>query len=220
MKVSTINEAWNTANEIFPTDYTKNERTSAAAGYDIYESTVEGCNAWISDLGNRLEINLDNGKTISIWIEAETPAETEKTPVETVERDRKTETTITLESVTTHTTTGEETTTTREARLTLSSETALKDVAHFESEARRLIRAARAAKNRGDVVTVILSKGSYCFTDWDDLKQTRFEMWEAYGDAITADGVHLTPSEKYNDCLEHDMRITGDRGETLYELTI
>lgn len=219
MKVNTINEAWNAANEIFPTDYIKNDRASAAGGYDIYESTLEGCRAWISDLGNRLEINLDNGKTINIWIEPETPTEPEKTPTEPTRTARNTETTITLESVITHTAVGEETTTRREARLNLSSETVLKDVATFESDARRLVKNARAAKNRGDVVTVILTKARYTFPNGGGLKQETFEMWEAYGDAITCDGVHLNPSEKYNADPGHDMWITGSRGEILYEIT-
>ena len=41
------------------------------AGYDIYHSTASGVNAWISDLGDRLEVNLENGETVSIWIDEE-----------------------------------------------------------------------------------------------------------------------------------------------------
>ena len=69
MKVTNRQEAWNKADEIFPTDYIKNERYSVEAGYDIYTSTADGVNAWISDLGNRLEINLATGETVNIWIE-------------------------------------------------------------------------------------------------------------------------------------------------------
>ena len=36
MKVNSKQEAWRNADEIFPTDYVKNERVSKAAGYDIY----------------------------------------------------------------------------------------------------------------------------------------------------------------------------------------
>lgn len=71
MKVKSIKEAWATADEIFPTDYTKDESASTSAGYDIYRSTASGSNAWISDLGDRLEINLDTGRTVNIWIEQE-----------------------------------------------------------------------------------------------------------------------------------------------------
>lgn len=68
MRTNTRERAWTIANEVFPTDYMKNETRSKRAGYDIYESTAEGVYAWISDLGNRLEVNLDNGTTITIWI--------------------------------------------------------------------------------------------------------------------------------------------------------
>lgn len=71
MKTNTRERAWTIANEVFPTDYMKNETRSKRAGYDIYESTAEGVSAWISDLGDRLEVNLDNGTTITIWINEE-----------------------------------------------------------------------------------------------------------------------------------------------------
>ena len=80
MKATSRAEAWQMANEIFPTDYMKDEGASSRAGYDIYRNgggwclhPIENYNQWISDLGNRLEINLDNGKTINIWIEIPKP---------------------------------------------------------------------------------------------------------------------------------------------------
>ena len=72
MKVKSKQEAWNKVDEIFPTDYIKDEVKSERTGYDIYYSTADGVNAWISDLGDRLEVNLANGKTFNIWLE-ETP---------------------------------------------------------------------------------------------------------------------------------------------------
>ena len=69
MKVESRREAWAKANVIFPTDYVKDEVRSEKAGYNIYYSTKQNTNAWISDLGNRLEINLETGETINIWIE-------------------------------------------------------------------------------------------------------------------------------------------------------
>lgn len=63
--------AWEKADIIFPTDYAKDERRSERAGYDIYYSTAQGVNAWISDLEDRLEINLENGETVNIFIEDE-----------------------------------------------------------------------------------------------------------------------------------------------------
>lgn len=70
MKVSSIQEAWKKADEIFPTDYEKDEGSSELAGYPIYRSTAEGHHYdCICDLGNRLEVNLGNGKIENIWIE-------------------------------------------------------------------------------------------------------------------------------------------------------
>lgn len=71
MKVNSKKQAWEKANELFPTDYLKDEERSNKAGYDIYYSTCDGVNAWISDLGNRLEVNLGTGETVNIWIEEE-----------------------------------------------------------------------------------------------------------------------------------------------------
>lgn len=68
-------EAWNIANKLFPTDYEKDDYRSERAGYPIYISTMDGNSSWISDLGNRLELNIagTNGKlkTINIWAEWE-----------------------------------------------------------------------------------------------------------------------------------------------------
>lgn len=215
MKASNTREAWAIINEITATDYNHDSARSAAAGYPVYVCNDGG---YICDLSARLEYTDANGKTVNVWIEEEAPAShTEAT--EATEAPAKTETTITLESIATHSAAGEEITTRREARLTLSADTTLKDIAAFEGDARRLIKAARAARNRGDVVTVMLCKGRYTFTACDDLKQVRFEMWEGFGDSITADGVHLTPSQKYNDDPAHDMWITGERGEILHEIT-
>lgn len=71
MTVSSREIAWEKANIIFPTDYAKDERRSERAGYDIYYTTAQGVNAWISDLGSRLEVNLENGETVDIFIEDE-----------------------------------------------------------------------------------------------------------------------------------------------------
>lgn len=83
MKATSREQAWEMANEIFPTDYEKAEKASARAGYDIYMKNGDRAQhsetedwvlaSWISDLGNRLEINLASGKTINIWIEIPVP---------------------------------------------------------------------------------------------------------------------------------------------------
>lgn len=74
MTVKTIEQAWSKANEIMPCDYMHDSVRSANAGYDIYFSTCVGKVCWISDLGDRLEVNLPNGESVNIWIEEEQPA--------------------------------------------------------------------------------------------------------------------------------------------------
>ena len=69
MTAESINKAWTIVNDIFPTDYIKDEMRSERAGYPIYVSTADGETSWISDLGNRLEVNLSNGQSLNVWIE-------------------------------------------------------------------------------------------------------------------------------------------------------
>lgn len=66
--VNSVSAAWAKVNEIFPTDYNKDENSSARAGYPVFRSSVEYYN-YICDLGNRLEVNLESGETINIWID-------------------------------------------------------------------------------------------------------------------------------------------------------
>ena len=73
MTVTSIRDAWAEVKKIFPTRYEHDASRSERAGYPIYYSTANGVNAWISDLGNRLEVNLPDGKSVNIWIQA--PAE-------------------------------------------------------------------------------------------------------------------------------------------------
>lgn len=68
MEVKNRAEAWKIASEIFTTDYKKDEKKSERAGYDIYVSTASNNDAYISDLADRLEVNLETGKTVNIWI--------------------------------------------------------------------------------------------------------------------------------------------------------
>lgn len=82
MKANSRQQAWEMVDEVFPTDYEKAEEASERAGYDVYVKNGDRCPTafckdWISDLGNRLEVNLSSGKTINIWIESPTPEFTE-----------------------------------------------------------------------------------------------------------------------------------------------
>lgn len=85
---STAN-AWAIADELFPGDYAKDEKSSERAGYPIYRATTEGSRAYICDLGDGLEINYDDGSTCCICINA-TALEAERQQAEQVDnlRDR------------------------------------------------------------------------------------------------------------------------------------
>ena len=57
MKVKTTAEAWQKANELFPTDYMKDDALSKRAGYPQYYSTSpEHSDDHINDLNVRLEV--------------------------------------------------------------------------------------------------------------------------------------------------------------------
>ncbi len=76
-------EAWEIVNQIFPSDYTEDSKSSERAGYPVYRSSVEFYD-YICDLGDRLEINLKNGgKSINVWIVEQKP--THRGGVEIVE---------------------------------------------------------------------------------------------------------------------------------------
>lgn len=69
MKVKTVAEAWQKADELFPTDYVKDEDRSARAGYPQYFSTSERYHEdHINDLNDRLEVVV-GGRCTNIWIE-------------------------------------------------------------------------------------------------------------------------------------------------------
>lgn len=67
--VQTMGEAWALADELFPSDYIEDAASSARAGYPVFRSTAAGCNAYICDLGDRLELNFDNGGSFNIWVQ-------------------------------------------------------------------------------------------------------------------------------------------------------
>jgi putative selenate reductase molybdopterin-binding subunit len=66
--IGDVDKAFAEADRITSFDYEYDVVRSEKAGYPIYFTTKEGVNEWISDLGNRLEVNLMNGKTVNIWI--------------------------------------------------------------------------------------------------------------------------------------------------------
>ena len=68
-------QAWEIAGEILGTDYTEDTASTARAGYPIHRSTAEGNRGYICDLGDRLEVNLQDGSSRNIWISREALAE-------------------------------------------------------------------------------------------------------------------------------------------------
>lgn len=75
--VTSVTAAWQKANEIMPGDYMQDARRTERAGYPVYMGTIPGRYDYICDLETRLEVNLDDGSTVNIWID-ETP---EPTPI-------------------------------------------------------------------------------------------------------------------------------------------
>lgn len=74
--VKNMQQAWNKVNEIFPTDYEKDVKSSEHAGYPVYRSTAEGhYYDYICDLNDRLEVNLSTGESINVWVKPEKVAE-------------------------------------------------------------------------------------------------------------------------------------------------
>lgn len=72
MKVKNYQQAWEIVFKIMPGNYEKNSCASARAGYDIYISDDDAGN-WVSDLGDRLEVNFNDGRTVNVWIESVKP---------------------------------------------------------------------------------------------------------------------------------------------------
>ena len=66
MRVKDVREAWEVANMIFPYEYEKDTVRSKETGYPVYMAS-DGHIAWISDLGDRLEVNLPD-KSVNISI--------------------------------------------------------------------------------------------------------------------------------------------------------
>lgn len=100
MKAESGRKAFEKAFEILGAGVEKDEEATKRAGYPIYRSTKNGAE-WVSDLGNRLEVNTADGESVCIWIETEEAPTSETTtpekPLATVESDLTTAETITAE---------------------------------------------------------------------------------------------------------------------------
>lgn len=75
-------EAWECFHDLFKWDIVCDESDSERAGYKVYRDPTEA-NNWVSDLGDRLEVNTKDGKTINIWIAC--PIDPDDCVVRTVE---------------------------------------------------------------------------------------------------------------------------------------
>lgn len=107
----------------------------------------------------------------------------------------------------------------KEARLNLDHRTKLNDIAQFEKKAKALVKTAKKHTKEGDFVFVDITRATYLIPDdIGHIKTEKFEMWSGYGASITDEGIHLTPSEQYNENQEHDLWITGKN--ILEELTL
>ena len=81
MRATSKDEAFWLAGKLTKHDYEYDVERSARAGYPIYFSVKKEAYEWVCDLGDRLEVNLEDGRSINIWIKDEV-AEARKKLVE------------------------------------------------------------------------------------------------------------------------------------------
>ena len=73
MKAKNINEAWEIANAFYPDGLLKDHTSTEKAGYKVYREIGKYYN-YVCDLGDRLELNFEDGRTLNVWIEYEEQA--------------------------------------------------------------------------------------------------------------------------------------------------
>lgn len=66
--VNSMEEAWKWARLSLPGTFTKDPVKSERAGYPVYTTSDPEESAWISDLGDRLEINSESSPSVNIWV--------------------------------------------------------------------------------------------------------------------------------------------------------
>lgn len=69
IKVKNKTEAFALATRLLQVTCIKNKERSKAAGYNIYTPIDDSDKGWISDLGDRYEINYPSGESENIWID-------------------------------------------------------------------------------------------------------------------------------------------------------
>lgn len=199
------------ANEIFATDYMKDEKASQNAGYPIYWSTAEGVNAWISDLGARLEVN-QNGTSVNIWIEEEPE-----------EKTIETEKTVRVMFDTTETKRNEEVTTKLETVINFGLNTRFSDIAEFTADLNKIIAKALKAVKAGSCFNLTVSEAKHRWTNkggakFPDLETIEYNAWEAvptWEQDAEGNYIYLRPDTRYTP--EHrDMMLR--KGKALEDL--
>lgn len=201
MTAKNINEAWTIANDIFNTDYMKDDAASLNAGYPVYWSTADGVNAWISDLGNRLEVNQD-GKSINIWIEEDSEEEPEKNA------EVKTEKTVRFIYKEIATKRGETVTTEANTDIVFGMNTNFYQLAIFEEEARKICKKALKAVKAGNTFTFEVWQSVHRWTG-EHIETLSFDAWKAAPTwEQSEDYIYFRPDTRYTE--EHrDMILTG-----------
>lgn len=199
------------ANELFPTDYMKDEAASERAGYAIYKSTAEGVNAWISDLGCRLEVNQD-GRSVNIWIEEEPE-----------EKTIETEKTIRIMFDMTETKRNEEVTTKLEAVINFGMNTSFSEVAEFTADLNKIVSKALKAVKAGNCFNLTVSEAKHRWTNkggakFPELETLEYNAWEAvptWDQDAEGAYIYLRPDTRYTE--EHrDMMLR--KGKALEDL--
>ena len=66
IRVSSLVEAWEMVNLLSPYEFEYDKVRSYAAGYSVYSAVDGPANVWVSNLGDRLEVN-GSGKTENVW---------------------------------------------------------------------------------------------------------------------------------------------------------
>lgn len=196
MRVSSVNEAWEVVGSIFQCDYCQDTAASQRAGYPVYRS--EASEAWISDLGSRIEVNYEDGRTINVWIDEETQ-ETQEAKETQKAQEVRTEKTLSIDFETEKRTGDETTKTAIAARLTLGKDTNISDVLYFQKTAEKAVKAAAKACRAGQWFTLTICEGKYRWTG-DRLETIDFNSWEAVpvsSQSTDGDSVYLRPDTRY-----------------------
>ena len=186
MKVTSKLNAWKEAQKHI-NNYEKDHEASKNAGYSIYR----GDEGYISDLEERLEVNLNSGESFNIWIEE---AEAEHPENDTASAEKYIDFEIKVDTYNG----SRRTTTSDETSIYINSKTKISHIGSFIANVERMLKQAKKSTKNGSTATVTL------YTN--DGKQ--INLWTARPEDINDDGIYFSPSSK-NENPEHDFIITS-----------